>query len=147
MPDQMTQLERLQRFHRDVRAILKDDAGEWRELSSCADAIEAITGALSEALPDHPGAPDPGAWALYLHTTKYSIDGISLHHTRRDALIAALAYVETERDATDEATIAAMDDDELYDLVSAKADEYGDEWSIEATDLPALPVATEEPHP
>jgi uncharacterized protein YoxC len=36
------------RFIADVRTILKDEQGEWRELNSCADAIQDISLALTQ---------------------------------------------------------------------------------------------------
>lgn len=50
------ELERLVAFEDAVRAVLQDEDGEWRELNSCADAVQDISLALSELDADRAAA-------------------------------------------------------------------------------------------
>lgn len=90
----------------------------------------------------HETAKPETFWALYCATTKHGVQGISLHATRRGALLSALDYIQTEREEETE-DVEDIDrieelltDDDLADVVDAAAECTGDDWYIEEVSAP-----------
>lgn len=83
-----------------------------------------------------PLATHATVWAAYVGTVKYSVQGISLHATRRDALIAVIEYMRIETDAEDADIDPALDEEDLSDLIETLAEDCGGDWHVEEVTLP-----------
>lgn len=74
-------------------------------------------------------------WAAYTGTAKYSTHGITLHATRREALIAVIEYCDAGRD-TETPIPDGADDDDLAELAQDRADAEDTDWFVEECDVP-----------
>lgn len=78
-------------------------------------------------------------WALYVSTAKYSVNGISLHQTEREALESLVNYLRSGYDDDpryNPKKLLAMSDGALYERLRALGDRQGTEWHIENVQLP-----------
>lgn len=77
-------------------------------------------------------------WAAYTGTVAYSVHGISLHNTRRAALLAVIEYCDAGRD-TSTPIPAGIDDDDLAELAQERADAEDTDWTVSECQIPAEP--------
>lgn len=123
-------LRSLLAFKRGIELVLLDDNGEWRELNSCADAVQDISGLLGQVRAAV-ASTSPAKVYILFHETNTGrgdeSDGYveSVYGTKEAADAACLVAIRKARDAGEDIWCDPDDEDDDGDP------DWEHDWHVE----------------